>query len=226
MNILYRIIRAAGRMEDYKSATIRNYAVLLKGKEYGPKDLEKLPFPIRPSTISNPRSETAVAFFSKYSILSNHHPSPFTIQGEKFQNMEHYLASKRALLSGQESTIQWASQATDPKKAKAILHSLKDDHTNEWDQQVQEVTLIGLRAKFSQNSHLLSFLKDTGQLQIGEASPNPRWGTGLDLDSPDVLDTTKWDPQGNLLGKSLMKIRHELCSTLESTEKKPPKKNN
>lgn len=224
MNILYRITRAAGKMRNYKSVTIRNFAVSLNGKEYGPKDLEKLPFPIRPSTISNPKSESATVFFSKYSVLSNHHPSTFTLQGDEYQNMEHYLATKRAMLSGQQDLIQWASQASDPKKAKAILYSLRENNVNEWDQQVEEVTINGLRAKFSQNKHLLSFLKSTGQLQIGEASTNPRWGIGLDLDSPDVLDTKKWDPKGNLLGRSLMKIRDELCSTSEKAEKKSNKK--
>lgn len=216
MNILYRVTRAAARIEDYKTAKIRNYAVSLKGKEYGPNDLEKLPLPIRPSTISNPASETALVFFSKYSILSNHHPSPFTLQDANFQNMEHYLASKRATLSGQENLIDWASQATDPKKAKAILHSLRGNKSEEWDQQVEEVALNGLRAKFFQNKHLAAFLKGTGQRQLGEASSNPRWGIGMDLDSPDVLDTTKWDPQGNLLGRSLMKIRKELTSGSEN----------
>lgn len=224
MNILYRVVRAAGKTEEYKSAKIRNYAVSLNGKEYGPKDLEKLPFSIRPSTISNPTSETAAAFFSKYSKLSNHHHSPFTLQGENFQNMEHYLASKRANLSGQENLMQWAAQATDPKKAKAILHSLRDVKAAEWDQQVEEITLNGLRAKFDQNKHLLSYLKGTGQLMLGEASPNPRWGIGLDLDSPEVLDTTKWDQKGNLLGRSLMKIRDELCPAMVNNEKKSSKK--
>lgn len=167
-NILYRVKRAATKIKKFKSATIRNFAVLLHGKEYGPGNLEDLPFQLTPSYISNPRSETALAFFSKYSVLSNHHPSPFSLQGEEFHNMEHYLALTKARLSGQENIIQRASQATDPKVAKAILHSLREDHPAEWDQQVEKVTMDGLRAKFSQNKHLLAFLKGTEQLQIGK----------------------------------------------------------
>lgn len=98
--VLYRIIRAAAKMEKYKHAVIRNYAIRLQGKEYTPRDLERLPFPLRRSTISNPRSEEATVFFTKYPALSNHHPSLFNLQGHQFYNMEHYLVLKRAQLSG------------------------------------------------------------------------------------------------------------------------------
>lgn len=210
MNILYRVTRAAANFQDFKSAIVRSYAIQLNGREYNPTNLEQLPYPIRPSTISNPRSEAAIAFFSKYSPMSNHHPSPFNIQDQAFENMEHYLAVQRAKLSGQESTMSRASTATDPKQAKAILRSLRDDHTQEWSEKVEQVTTEGLRAKFSQNAHLLKFLVDTQDLLIGEASTDPRWGIGLDLSNPDVLDTSKWNSEGNLLGKCLMKIRNEL----------------
>lgn len=186
---------------------VRSFAIQLNGKEYNPTNLEQLPFQIRPSTISNPMSETAIAFFSKYSYLSNHHPSTFNIQSQSFENMEHYLAVQRAKLSGQESI---GSSATDPKEAKAILRSLREDHTHEWSERVEQVTTEGLRAKFSQNPHLRKFLKDTQHLQIGEASKDPRWGIGFDLNSPEVLDTSKWNAEGNLLGKCLMKVRGEL----------------
>lgn len=169
------------------------------------------------------QSQTRPLLFSQSTPLSqNHHPSIFTLKGEKFHNMEQYLAPKRAQLSEQESIIRWASQATDPKVAKVILESLREDHAPEWDQQVEEITLVGLRAKFSQNKHLLASLKNTQQLQIGETSSNPHWGIGLDHEDPQVLDTMKWNQTGNLLGRCLMTIRTELCPTSGKT---PSKKN-
>lgn len=212
MNILYRITRAAANIDKFKTAVVRNYALQLHGKEFSPINLEQLPFPIRPSTISNPRSEVAIAFFSKYSALSNHHPSPFIFNDQEFQNMEQYLAVQRAKLSGQESIIQRASTAKDPKEAKAILRSLRQDNVQEWSEKVKGITIEGLRAKFTQNEHLLSFLKDTQNLQIGEASKDPRWGVGLDLSDPQLLDTSKWNSEGNLLGKCLMQVRDEFSA--------------
>lgn len=215
LNILYRIKRAAANTKEFKSVVVQNYAIQLKGKEYSPFTLEQLPVPLRPSIISNPRSDVAIAFFSKYSPLSNHHPSPFTFHDQQFQNMEHYLATQRAKLSGQEDTLQRALEAADPKEAKAILRSLREDHTQEWAEKIERITIEGLKEKFSQNNHLLSFLHDTQHLQIGEASSDPRWGIGLQLTDHNVLDTAQWNPTGNLLGKCLMKVRDELF---------PPKK--
>lgn len=59
INILYRISRAAAKLEEFKAVMIRNYAIQLNGKEYTPSQLESLPAPLRPSTLSNPRSEDA-----------------------------------------------------------------------------------------------------------------------------------------------------------------------
>lgn len=106
--------------------------------------------------------------------------------------------------------MQRAASASDPREAKAILRSLREDHAKEWSEKVETITIDGLRAKFTQNQHLQTFLKNTRHLQIGEASKDTRWGIGLDLSDAAVLDTTKWDPEGNLLGKCLMKVRKEL----------------
>lgn len=212
INILYRIKRAASNFPEFQSASISDFALQLNGREFSPFNLELLPLPLRPSTISNPRSGEAVVFFSKYSPLSNHHPSPFTLQGQSYQNLEQYLAVQRATVSGQESTIRRASAATDPKEAKGILRSLRESHPQDWAEKVENVTLEGLRAKFSQNAHLLSFLKNTKSLQIGEASRDVRWGIGLELNDPAVLDISKWNSSGNLLGKCLMKVRDELSA--------------
>lgn len=125
--------------------------------------------------------------------------------------MEHFLAYRKAKLSDQEDLIARAQQPLDAIEAKAILNTLREDHKGEWNEQVESVTLEGLRAKFSQNPRLLDFLRSTQNLQIGESSTNERWGTGLDLSDPDALDTSKWNSSGNLLGRCLMQVREELC---------------
>lgn len=108
--------------------------------------------------------------------------------------------------------IRRALYAADPVKAKAVLNALSKDHQQEWDNDVGDIILDALRAKFSQNVILKNCLCATGQREIGEASLNERWGIGMTLDSPDILDVSKWNVNGNLLGKSLMRIRQE-CAT-------------
>ena len=66
-----------------------------------------------------------------------------------------------------------------------------------------------LIAKFSQNSHLLEILLETGQKEIGEASKDPFWGIGRSLNDPSVLDKNSWTGE-NLLGNTLMYIREQL----------------
>lgn len=207
---LYKVANAAAKMDKFRSAKVREYQLELNDETYQFSELESLPTEIRPSTLSTPRSESALAFFSKHSYFSNHFLSDMEIDGQIFSCMEQYLAFQRAILSEKQSVIRKARQARDPLQAKYILNLLREDHADEWNGLVEEVTLEGLRAKFEQNTTLKTFLDDTGNLQIGEASDNPRWGIGMTLSDEDVLDHTKWNGDGNLLGRSLMKIREEL----------------
>lgn len=210
IQLLYRITRVASTIPEYRGTVVRNYALLFKGKEYTAQHLDKLPEPLRPTTIAVSKSDHAIAFFSKYSPLSNHHPSQFMVEDNTFQNMEQFLAYKRAIISDDNSAVQRALELTDPVEAKAILNSLKQDHIQEWENNRSNMAEQGLRAKFEQNKHLSDFLLSTQNLQIGEASPNKVWGVGMTLENKNILDTSKWPASGNLLGKLLMKIRNEL----------------
>lgn len=156
-------------------------------------------------------------------MLSNHHPSPFTLKGNRYANIEHYLAHQWAILSEDAQIIQNAIEAEDPLVAKSILNHLKKDHAKEWGEKVENILMQGLRQKFKQNDALLNYLKNTQQLELGEASRDPKWGIGMSLDDPDVLDTAKWATTGNLLGRALTKIRQEfLKATSASPHRQPP----
>lgn len=204
---MYKVARAANKSGNYHSVRVRDYSLELDDQVFLPSELEMLPFDIRPSTLSTPRSDSTLAFYSKYTVLSNHHPSVFYVKGQKFHTMEQFLAYNRAKLSGQESFIQKASEATDPVQAKYILTALREDNVQRWEEIVESVALEGLEAKFRQNIPMKVFLCQTGERTLGEASTNPRWGVGMSIDDKDILDVSKWNDAGNLLGRSLMKIR-------------------
>lgn len=204
---LYKVARAANASDKYQFARVQDYSLEIDGQIFLPSELEMLPFDIRPSTLAAPRSDSALAFFSKHSIFSNHHPSVFFVDGQKFNSMEQFLAFRRAQLSDQPSLIQKASQATDPVQAKFILSALREDNVQRWDELVQATALEGLEAKFRQNEAMRNYLCNTKDLVIGEASTNSRWGVGMTLEHKDILDATKWSESGNLLGRCLMKIR-------------------
>ena len=67
-----------------------------------------------------------------------------------------------------------------------------------------------LRIKFSPGSDLGKRLKATTGKSLAEAGRSRSFAIGLSLTNANVFDTTKWSQNGNILGKSLMKIRNEL----------------
>lgn len=219
LKVMYKVARAATKAKVYGEARVQNYQLELEDKTYQFSELEKLPFPLRPSTLASPRSEDALAFFTSASVFSNHHPSVFTIGEMTFKSMEQFLAYRKAEISGNEELLERASTAQSPVEAKYILHQLKGDHENVWDEQVKNIALEGLRAKFQQNPNMLACLRNSTGLKLGEASKNPRWGIGLELSDENVLDHTKWSDSGNLLGRALMKVREELCTSLPENNK-------
>lgn len=210
--LLHRVVKAAVKIPKYKTAKIKDYKLLLNGEEYTPSQLEQLPEPIRPSTLASPKSDTTIAFFSRHSVFSNHYHSSFTIKGAKFNNMEQYLAYRKAQLANQDHLASQALHAKDPAEAKAILNKLKNKCTKEWKEQAPKIAEEGIREKFRQNQYLLDILISTRGFKLGEASRDSFWGIGMTLTDPNVLDQAKWLPKGNLLGRTLMKIREEFRS--------------
>lgn len=221
LQILYRVKNAALKSNHYQSVEVKNYKIYLDGAEYCAWELEELPLSLRPSTLATRISDDTLVFYSKHSALSNHYTAPFEVRGRSYANMEQYLAYKRAKLSGKKPLIQKALQAQDPIEAKSILNALRSDHYEEWKKELSTVALEGLQAKFRQNPALGQYLRNTTPLTLGEASTNSRWGVGMSLDDEKVLDKSKWNKQGNLLGRLLMQIRDQMIKERQPSNKQP-----
>lgn len=214
--LLFRVQKAASGIPKYKSAKIRDYKLLLNGEEYAPNELERLPEPLRPSTLATPKSDKAIVFFSRHSVFSNHYYSRFSIRGVTFSNVEQYLAYRKALFMDQDRLASNALNSDNPADAKSILNKLKSRTPTEWYQQVPEILAEGLREKFRQNQYIFEILISSRGLEIGEASRDTMWGVGMPLTDPQVLDVSKWHPKGNLLGRTLMKVREEFRAQASS----------
>lgn len=210
VNTLYRVAKAASLIEEYKTAHVRDYALVLGDKEYTARQLETLPLPLRPSSLAVRKTETALIFFTKFCELSNHFPSTFHLQGKKFFNVEHYLALRKAELSQKQHLIEKASLLRDPAEAKSILNTLRKDHVKEWRADRFEIAKAGIKAKFTQDKRLSAYLSNTDNLQLGEASKDICWGIGMTMDDKHATVIEKWNPDGNMLGRILMQVREEL----------------
>lgn len=224
LQILYRVQNAAQKTNQYRTVEVRNYRLYLDGSEYFAWELEHLPDTLRPSYLATRTSDDALIFYSKHTPLSNHHASPFEVRGRTYANMEQYLAYRKAKLSGQKHLIQKALLAQDPVEAKSILHALRSDHQEEWKQEVSSIAEEGLQAKFRQHPALGEYLRSTAPLTLGEASTNPQWGIGFALEDDNAIDKSKWNKQGNLLGRLLMKIRSQMINERQNHHAPPNRK--
>lgn len=219
--ILYKVKNAALKCNQFQSVEVKNYRLYLDGSEYAAWELEGLPLALRPSTLATRLSDSTLVFYSKHSILSNHYTAPFEVRGRPFANMEQYLAYRRAKLSGKKPLIQKALQAQDPVEAKSILNTLRSDHYEEWIKDLKNSAMEGLQAKFRQHPALGEYLRNTAPLTLGEASTNQRWGVGMALQDEKVLDKSKWNKQGNLLGRLLMEIRDQMIKERQPSTPAP-----
>lgn len=222
LQILYRVQRAALKSDKYQTAEVKNYKLYLDGEDFSAWELESLPFSFRPSTLATRNDDHTLVFYSKHSPLSNHHPSPFEVRGRSYATMEQFLAYKKAKLSGNKILINRALLAVDPVEAKVILNTLRSDHQEEWKKGISDLAMEGLQAKFRQNKPLADFLCSTGNRTLGEASKNQQWGVGFTLDDNEVLDKSKWNKQGNLLGRLLMKIRNQMLQEKKDRQTAKP----
>lgn len=211
LNALLKVQKRAKALpEKYPDVKIKDFQIRIQGRFYNANELEQLPQDLQASTITTPQSEDAVVFFGRASPLSNHHICSFKISGKTFTCVEHFLAWQKASLSEDESLAPSVLHMKDPSEHKKVLNALREDHPDKWAEKVENILRTALRAKFKQNQNLREFLCDTHPKRIGEASVNQKWGIGMPLTNPDVLNINKWNAEGNLLGKTLELIREEL----------------
>lgn len=211
--VLLRILKTAKSMPNSSyDIRIQDFQIVLEGNFYDIYNLHLLPPEISTKMAFTPYSDSVVVFFTKHSPLSNHFPCSFVIESITFNCIEQYLAVQRAFLAKNKSLARKAMETSNPAEHKNILNLLRGHQPDVWREKADDIIKTALRAKFFQNRDLSQFLMDTYPRLIGEASKNEVWGIGLSLDNKDVLDSSKWRKEGNLLGISLAKVRDELLA--------------
>lgn len=216
LNTLLKVQKRAKLLpEKYPDVKIKDFRIKIQGRFYRASELEHLPDDLKPSRSTTPQNEHAVVFFGRSSPLSNHHLCNIIIAGRSFTCVEHFLAWQRANIAKDHPSADDVLHMKDPSEHKRTLNALRDKNPDQWEETVENVLLVALRAKFQQNDSLKKFLCNTHPRRIGEASLNTKWGIGMSLTCDDVLDTTKWNVEGNRLGKALEKVRGELLQSQE-----------
>jgi len=141
--------------------------------------------------------------------LSQWQSAPFTLEGVRYFSAEQYMMAEKARLFGDEAAHRAILAASSPTQIKRLGREVRGFTQSEWDNERERIVYQGNVAKFSQNDALRSFLLNTGDKVLVEASPHDRvWGIGLSEQEKAARNPLLWKGK-NLLGFILMRVRAE-----------------
>jgi len=139
--------------------------------------------------------------------FSQWYESKFVVDGVEFNTAEQWMMAQKALLFDNQEIYQQILISTKPGKIKELGRQVKSFNQKVWEEKRFDIVVKGNFYKFSQNSTLQIFLKNTKDRVIVEASPvDTIWGIGLSQNNENATNPYKWKGQ-NLLGYALMEVR-------------------
>lgn len=141
------------------------------------------------------------------SCLSQWWICEFNNDGIKFLSTEHWMMYHKALLFNDNKIAEQILKCATPKEAKALGRKVSNFDNDTWINHRMSIVVEGNCLKFNQNEDLKTFLLNTKQSVLVEASPfDEIWGVGLSKDSAKIHNPNNWHGL-NLLGFALMEVR-------------------
>ena len=209
--LLRPIFTAAKKSTSLKQRIkFRQDRLVIDGREYGANELFDIPAPFNLKKECEREDSEKIAFFGKWSPLSNFHPCKFKVQGQEFNCAEQYLQHSKAMFFNDDETAYKIMLAKSPAKMTALGHRVKHYKQEDWEVNALEIVERGIWAKFSQNPKLAQYLLKTADKQLLEANgKGGYWGTTLSLKDPEVLSQVEYSGD-NSLGKILTRVRNNL----------------
>lgn len=144
------------------------------------------------------------------SCLSQWWPCEFMYDGLTFKSTEHWMMYKKSMLFNDLATAEKILKSESPGEAKKLGREVLNFENDVWNQHRMDIVVEGNVFKFSQNKDLETFLLNTKDRILVEASPvDEIWGIGLSKDSEKIHNPNNWRGL-NLLGFALMEVRDRL----------------
>jgi len=144
------------------------------------------------------------------SCFSQWFPAKFEVDGIEYKTTEHYMMAQKARLFRDQQIFEKVLQVDHPNEAKSLGRKVQNYNEEVWQQHRFEIVIQGNLAKFSQQLELRTFLLNTGNRVLVEASPIDKiWGIGLAADDENAERPLQWRGL-NLLGFALMEVRKQL----------------
>ena len=144
------------------------------------------------------------------SCLSQWYLCDFKNDGIIYSSTEQYMMAEKARLFLDNENLELILSNNNPKVIKELGKSVSNFNEDIWNKNKYSVVLYGNYLKFSQNTELGNYLKNTEGLVIVEASPLDNiWGIGMKKDEIGIENPINWKGK-NLLGFALMEVRDML----------------
>jgi ribA/ribD-fused uncharacterized protein len=144
------------------------------------------------------------------SCFSQWFPSTFVVADVHYHTAEHWMMIHKAKLFKDADALSEMLTTPKPGTVKALGRKVKNFDKAVWDSQAYDIVVEGNCHKFSQNETFKTFLINTGNKVIVEASPRDFiWGIGLGQDRKEAMDPNTWRGT-NWLGFALMEARDQL----------------
>ncbi len=144
------------------------------------------------------------------SCLSQWWICEFESNGLIFHSTEHWMMYQKAVLFKDFKVADQILTCPTPGEAKELGRKVSNFDDGIWNEHRLDIVIEGNRLKFSQNEELKTFLLNTKQRVLVEASPvDEIWGVGLSKDSDKIENPNTWRGL-NLLGFALMEVRDVL----------------
>jgi len=142
--------------------------------------------------------------------FSQWYPARFVVNGVSYASTEHWMMAKKAALFNDAEMVEKIITCAKPAQAKALGRKVRNFNSVQWNAYKYAIVVIGNVYKFSQHTELKTFLLNTQQRILVEASPRDKiWGIGMSEHHKDVENPFMWRGD-NLLGFALMEAREIL----------------
>ena len=180
--------------------------LVVNGRHFKINTLSQLPDELDPFKITTEEDLDSLGFFGALNPLSNFYECAFHVKGETYISSEQFIQSEKALFFKDYQTYDRIMGCTSSMDCKIEASFVKNYNRSKWEQVAKDICRPGLKAKFDQNPELMETLVTrTGNKTIVECARDRYWGTGVPLNDPDCLNSTKWLSQG-ILGELLEEI--------------------
>lgn len=196
---------AAGAKSLGLETKISGNKLTINSEVYAPDELPAIEEDVISASAHQKTVKDGIAFKGDRSVFSNFFPAPIVIDDYEYANVEQYFQYIKTSTCGYDRLARKILLKDNPWYCKAT--GGRATPTEEWKSIRLRTLYKGIFAKFDQNGPLKRVLLETDGLNLYEATTDPYWGCGIDIDS-DKWETNEWRGE-NVCGKILVKVREE-----------------